>query len=85
MDIEAVVIRKYLASLEDFMELNNISLVEDQSDVFFKVYKVAYRTTNNTEEILQLEINLLKEKLSFGYWKSSAMQTIKYNKLLGSL
>lgn len=84
MNRELEVIIEYIKTLEDFNELLYIKLSKKRSDSFYKVYKLSYLNDKYDEIALQLELNHKKEKLSFGLWNNTSMQTVKFNKIIGT-
>ena len=83
MNNELEVIIEYIKTLEDFHELRYIKQSKKRSDSYYKVYKLSYLNDKNNEIVLHLELNQKKEKLSFGLWNNSTMQTVKFNRITG--
>ena len=76
------VINGYIKTLEDFDLLLSLKMVKKESGKTHKVYKLSYLDNKKNEVVVRLELNQKKERISFGLWNSSAMQTVKYKQFL---
>ena len=68
--------------LEDFYKLYSLKLIKSQSSEEYNTYKFTYLNEKLKKKTLRMEINLTKEKLSFGDWKDSSLQTVKFKNIL---
>jgi len=82
MSTELKVIIDYLKTVDDFHELRYLRLSKKRSDSNYKTYKLSYFNSNKEEIVMQLDVNIKKEKLSLGLWKESTMRTIKFKNIL---
>lgn len=82
MNKELEILYAYLKTIKDFRELLHLKFSKKKSGEAYKVYKLTYLNDTDEEVVLQIELNQKKEKLSFGLWNSTALQTIKFKHFL---
>lgn len=72
----------YLNKLTGLNELKSLELLEEESSLTYRTYKLIYSNVNGKIKKKRIEIDVSKEKISFGKWKSANLKTVKFKNLL---
>lgn len=72
-------INDLMESLEDFKDLVSLKQLIDKSSNTVKVFKLRYLNQNKKLIVLRIELNLKKQKISYGLWKDNVLHTKKFS------
>ena len=72
------VILDYLESRKDYRDLLSIKAVVKDSSKKLKVFKVGYLDQSKEKQVLRMEVDLKKQKLSSGKWGNHEFLTVKF-------
>ncbi|WP_053991573.1 hypothetical protein [Mangrovimonas sp. TPBH4] len=72
-------INKFIPELPYYRETETLEYIPETSSDDYKCYRFTYRSHNQELISLLVEFDLKREKVSFGLWGSSTMETHKLN------
>ncbi|WP_053992129.1 hypothetical protein [Mangrovimonas sp. TPBH4] len=68
----------FRSKLDDYQVLDNLNFLPEESNDRLHSYQLTYWDTNNTLKTLLVEVDQIKQKISFGPWGTCAMETVKF-------
>lgn len=67
----------FISKLRNYRELDSLQVLDDASSERFHCYRMDYITVDDDIESILVEIDVIKNKVSYGPWGSAALSTIK--------